>query len=62
VYIASKEGVLVHKAIVNREKDRKDLKILKGDIDVELLKEIATLRGKRDEVFNTLNKVGYNLK
>ncbi len=61
VFLVPKEGTLVHKAIVNREKDVRDLKMLRGKVDLKLLKEIADLRGERDKVFGILNDLGYDL-
>jgi|GEM_PF-5734849 len=62
IFLMPKEGVLVQKAILNREKDINDLKLLKGDINTALLKEIANLRGKSDKVFKALGKLGYDLE
>ena len=61
VFLTPKEGILVHKAILGREKDIKDLELLKGEIDKKLLKEIAKLRGEYEKVIKRLNKVGYNI-
>ncbi len=65
VYLTPIEGILVHKSIVNREKDVCDLKMLKKfhkKINLDLLKEIDRLRGKHDKVFRVLKEIGYNVK
>ncbi len=62
IFLSPKEGVIVHKAIVNRKKDIDDIILLKNDIiNIELLKEIAILRESHDKVFKTLREIGYNL-
>ncbi len=58
IFLSPKEGILVHKAIVSRKKDINDIILLKDNINVELLKEIAVLRGNYNKVFKTLRRVG----
>ncbi len=61
LFLSPKEGTIVHKAIVGRKKDIDDLILLKGNINADLLKEIAILRGEHDKVIKALTELGYNL-
>ncbi len=61
IFIVPKEGIVVHKISLSRKKDINDLKLLKGNLKKNLLKEIIKLRKENtNKYFNPLKKLGYN--
>ncbi len=60
IFLAPKEGIVAHKAMLNREKDKDDLLLLKNDINKQLLKEIVVFY-EEQRIFKILRELGYDL-
>lgn len=62
VYLAPIEEVLAQKAFFNREKDKKDLDMLKGiKFSKDLLLEISNDVGEKDKIIKNLKERGYKV-
>lgn len=62
IFVIPIEELIVHKAVMHRPKDIRDLKLLKSNQYSSLfLKELAIDWGKKKEVCNVLTEVGYKI-
>lgn len=62
LFVAPIEEILVHKAIMKREKDLNDLQLLKCvKFDKDFLIEIAEDCNAKEKVLNVLNEQGYGI-
>jgi hypothetical protein len=61
IFLAPKEGLVIHKAITNREKDFNDLLLLKDNVNIKIIRELAMLRKEHERIFEVLRRAGYNL-
>lgn len=62
VYVTSVEELIVHKALMMRDKDVLDLKLLVNEkINLDLLKEMSKGRIEHDKLFSILREMGFQL-
>lgn len=63
IFVAPIEEIIAYKALTFREKDRKDLILLKSKkIDLLILKEISRDLTSEKIIYNNLNSLGYKLE
>ncbi len=64
IFIQPLENLIAHKALMHREKDMKDLKLILNenlDIDFDFLEKEAERFGNKELIFSNLRKVGFDV-